>query len=524
MLGLFVNSLIPATFSSMKNSISLGPIPLQPPVQVIDRAERQNEGGFFSALSSYVSTFANDEPPEPSEQEIEYTLCSIDCIKTCAFDELLARTRELPLEALTSLVESLLGHIPEDSSPRILVVKTEAQTSTRQSSTGYDPSLVFILELATILVMRDAGTVEALGKDLANALQSVIRNASNYHYVVISRVTYYLLALLRSSDEHDFIRVPVIIHSFSSFNQDLLSRSAIPLIHGIIDCMKYGSSSLRSEMSATPDFWAILLTLHAVPEASPYVFRVLEYLCAPPHTGITVDNYEPALKLLDGFASLGSVGAADEQRRDSATVRGARSSGGSSREKQQSAKSPRPKHRAEVERGLKALSIVFGLTSRVPAFITSSQLATHAAWNTYWTPLFRTLARQCLNPCRELRHAALAHLLRALLSKDLASEEHKEWTAIFSEVLFPLLGQLLKPEVYASDPVGMGETRVQAATGLCKVFLHYLVVLAAWDGMVELWVKILGMMERLMNSGVGDNLVSLLSESSHCRSYTNWCS
>jgi golgi-specific brefeldin A-resistance guanine nucleotide exchange factor 1 len=512
MLGLFVNSLIPATFSSMKNSISLGPIPMQPPVQVIDRAERQNEGGFFSALSSYVSTFANDEPPEPSEQEIEYTLCSIDCIKTCAFDELLARTRDLPLDALTSLVESLLGHIPEDSSPRILVVKTEAQASARQSATGYDPALVFLLELATILVMRDAGTVEALGKDLANTLQSVIRNAANYHYVVISRVTYYLLALLRSSDEHDFIRVPVIIHSFSSFSQDLLNRSAIPLLQGIIDCMKYGSSSLRSEMAASPDFWAILLTLHTVPEASPYVFRVLEYLCAPPSTGITVDNYEPALKLLDGFASLGSAGAADEQRRDTATAtaRNARSSGGSSREKQQPAKSPRPKHRAEVDRGLKALLIVFGLTSRVPAFITSSQLATHAAWNTYWTPLFRVLARQCLNPCRELRHAALAHLLRALLSKDLASEEHKEWTAIFSEVLFPLLGQLLKPEVYASDPVGMGETRVQAATGLCKVFLHYLVVLAAWDGMVELWVKILGMMERLMNSGVGDNLVSLL--------------
>src|ERR1700761_6964237 len=257
MLGLFVNSLIPPSFSTIKNSISLGPIPLQPPVQVIDQAKRQNEGGLFSTLSSYVSSFANDEPPEPSEQEIEYTLCTIDCIKTCAFDELLARASELPLEALTSLVDSLLGQIPEDSSPRILV-KTDVPSS-RSIQSVYDPSLVFVLELATILVMRDAETVEALGKDLANALQSVIRNASNYHDVVISRVTYYLLSLLRASDEHDFIRVPVIIHSFSSFNQNLLHRSAIPLLQGIIDCMKYGSPSLRSEMSASPDFWAILL-------------------------------------------------------------------------------------------------------------------------------------------------------------------------------------------------------------------------------------------------------------------------
>jgi brefeldin A-resistance guanine nucleotide exchange factor 1 len=382
--------------------------------------------------------------------------------------------------------------------------------------------------------MRDAETVEALGKDLANALQSVIRNASNYHDVVISRVTYYLLSLLRASDEHDFIRVPVIIHSFSSFNQGLLHRSAVPLLQGIIDCMKYGTPSLRSEMSASPDFWAILLALHSVPEVSAYVFRVLEYISAPPHAGITVDNYEPALKLLDGFASLGSVGASDEQRRDVASVRGNRSGPSSSRDKQAGpVKAPRPKHRSEVERGTRALAIVFGLTSRVPAFITASQLSMAAAWNTYWTPLFRVLARQCLNPCRELRHAALAHLLRALLSKDLASEEHKEWTAIFSDVLFPLLTQLLKPEVYASDPVGMGETRVQAATGLCKVFLHYLVVLVDWEGMVELWVRVLGMMERLMNSGVGDNLVSSLPQPSNseissiasclCLSYMTIC-
>lgn len=53
----------------------------------------------------------------------------------------------------------------------------------------------------------------------------------------------------------------------------------------------------------------------------------------------------------------------------------------------------------------------------------------------------------------------------------------------------------------------MGETRVQAATLLCKIFLHYLVLLSEWDGMLDLWLKILEIMDRLMNSGQGDNLV-----------------
>ena len=67
----------------------------------------------------------------------------------------------------------------------------------------------------------------------------------------------------------------------------------------------------------------------------------------------------------------------------------------------------------------------------------------------------------------------------------------------------------MKPEVYHSDPIGMGETRVQAATLLCKIFLHYLLLLAEWDGMLELWMKILDIMDRLMNSGQGDSLVCL---------------
>lgn len=54
----------------------------------------------------------------------------------------------------------------------------------------------------------------------------------------------------------------------------------------------------------------------------------------------------------------------------------------------------------------------------------------------------------------------------------------------------------------------MGETRVQAATLLCKIFLHDLVLLSGWDGMLDLWLKILDIMESLMKSGQADGLVS----------------
>lgn len=101
----------------------------------------------------------------------------------------------------------------------------------------------------------------------------------------------------------------------------------------------------------------------------------------------------------------------------------------------------------------------------------------------------------------------MSALQRSLLSSELASADHTEWVAIFGEVLFPLILRLLKPEIYQSDPMGMSETRVHAATLVCKVFLHYLVLLSEWDGMLDLWLKILDISDRMMNSGQGDSLV-----------------
>jgi len=80
------------------------------------------------------------------------------------------------------------------TSPRVSGTRRKANTPV------YDPTLVFVLELATILALKDEESVRELGKDVAGALQSVIRNASNVHFVAISRVVYYLLTLLRESD------------------------------------------------------------------------------------------------------------------------------------------------------------------------------------------------------------------------------------------------------------------------------------------------------------------------------------
>ncbi|EUC34639.1 hypothetical protein COCCADRAFT_92963 [Bipolaris zeicola 26-R-13] len=505
MVNLFVNSLIPPYFLSFQKTLALAPIPLQNPAQVIDRAERPADTGIFSALTSYVSSFANDEPPEPSDQEIEYTLCTVDTVKECHFEDILANISQLPVDSLRALLDSLLRHLPEDGSPTVIVVKPEIPGASprtpgpRQKGKGplYDPSLVFVLELATVLALRDEETVKDLAKDVIDALASVIRDATKHHYVVVARSAYYLLSLLKASNDYDFIRAPVLMHTFSSFNDSLLQECAQPILKGLSDCCK-GPNALRSELAGSPDFWTILNRLANVPDAAGDVFLLVEDLATSPQPGITADNYEAAIALLNEFATAAQVGAREEQLYDQAVRRN------------KGQKLKKPENSEIVVRGSTAMSIVFQLSSRVPNFIEQSHLETTKAWTAYWSPILKTLAHQCLNPCRSIRQQAFVSLQRTLLSADLASPDHKEWTSIFSEVLIPLITQLLKPEVYQSDPLGMSETRVRAATLLSKVFLHYLVLL---DGLgekgekglfEELWITIVSIMDRLGNSGQGD--------------------
>ncbi|GAB7355078.1 hypothetical protein MBLNU459_g5665t1 [Dothideomycetes sp. NU459] len=512
LMNLFVNSLIPNTFTSLSKKLDLPQIPLQSPAQVIERPERSNDIGLFSAFTSYVSSVMNDEPPEPNDQEIEATLCTVDCINACRIDEVFVNISKMPVESLKSFSAAILSHVPEDeASPRVIVVKPQLPAPTPLRPNGqkapqparpiYDPAFVCLLELATVLAMRDEQTMLALGKDVAESLQSAIRDSDRLHPVAVSRASYYLLNLLKASDDLELVRTPVVLHTISSFSQELLKDCAQPVLKGISECIR-GPAGLRKEIATSPDFWSVLQSLQPLSEAAPLVFYVAEDIATGIPQAITADNYESMISLLNAFATAGSTGSINEQTRTPPGRRGK--------------PVPQDKKTAPnqaVLRGVRAMAIVHQLTSRVPSFIEQSHLETNEAWQAYWYPIFRCFIMQCVNPCREIRHQAFASLQRCLLSNDLASPDHKEWTNIFSGVLFPLINQLLKPEVYQTDPSGMSETRVQSAQLLCKIFLHYLVLLSEWEGMHGLWLEILDIMDRLMNSGQGDTLEEAVPES-----------
>lgn len=91
--NLFINSLIPALDSNLTAELDISPIPLQTPSQVVDRDGRNTETGLLSAFTSYLSSYAADEPPEPSDEELENTLCTVDCITACSTADILANIK-----------------------------------------------------------------------------------------------------------------------------------------------------------------------------------------------------------------------------------------------------------------------------------------------------------------------------------------------------------------------------------------------------------------------------------------------
>lgn len=115
--------------------------------------------------------------------------------------------RSLPSQSLKNLVCALLEQLPEESSPVVIVVKPDRPPLTPTKSNGhrvsqgpvYDPAIVFVLELATVLAMRDTESIAAVGEAVADALHTIVRNATKAHPVVFSRAVFYLLHVLNAS-------------------------------------------------------------------------------------------------------------------------------------------------------------------------------------------------------------------------------------------------------------------------------------------------------------------------------------
>lgn len=229
------------------------------------------------------------------------------------------------------------------------------------------------------------------------------------------------------------------------------------------------------------DYLEVVKILASNVESSSKVFAVVDK-----HVDdIPVSNL---VSILDEFVSVSSVGAPLEQRGlvlDSLTATSTEKDVEKLLGKLKSKEEAR--HTVEhVIRGLQALA-----------------LAHKAAATQNTAAYIEFLAHQSYNPCRRIRSETLKTLENLLRDKAIYSQEGFSWEeSVFENGLFPLVKELLKPEVYELDSGGMGETRVKGAMLLCRTFLHYVDAAGeqAHDQVISLWLTMLTMLDRLMSS------------------------
>lgn len=319
-LNLFINSLIPATFAESKNLFESPPIPMHSPSHIINKEDRANGAGLFSSFTSYLSSYTADDPPEPSDQELNDTLYTYDCLKACPLDMIFEDIMSLPEDASISLVHALLEGIPAETTPVVAVVKSDhtvsnSRTREHSAATMYNPSTIYILELASMIVIKNKDHGGAVSKDVVEVLQDVIRSSNGIHPLIVSRAAFYLLHVLNANYDQTFMRAPVILHTISGLDRNIAEKAALPILKGLSLCLQ-GSRPLRNEMINIPDFWSTVRGLHSIPEAAASVFEVISGILEDTPSSITSDNYEAAIFLLNDFATTGSAGASIEQTRD----------------------------------------------------------------------------------------------------------------------------------------------------------------------------------------------------------------
>ncbi|KZS99157.1 Sec7-domain-containing protein [Sistotremastrum niveocremeum HHB9708] len=483
---LFLHSLLPPRLLQMEEFLGgSSMIPLQGAPSTPAPIPR-SDGGLLSALSSYLMTpygaSSENVISEASDVEIENTLCSVDCISTCRLDELYQEVRQLDAAALEAVLDGL-----RDIADRRVDEKWTDSESADMSTRAYDPGAVFLLEVMVSMTLQAPQHVAQLWPIVFQHLNSMLSHAISYSMLLVERAVVGLLRLCVLITDKPSLRDQLYLafDLLGSLPPVVLNGVAEQIMSGVLKIVGSTEGLVRTRTE-----WALLLRLVKAtvshPGAGKISLDMLEYLLKGDErqNPVTIENFPAILSALQDFAFV--AGNIIENQRTQKPVPGI----------------PRE---PVVDRGLRAIDLIFDMKKFLPSLLDNSVVPYRQAWHQLCLPLLVILAHQCSNPSRDIRHHSMTQLQRILLSQQLypsGSEDfdHSYVEEIFNRAVFPLIDELLKPQVFQRDEAGMSETRLRASTLLCKVFLHFEIKQSTEEKDIRvLWIQILDLLDRLMN-------------------------
>lgn len=153
--NLFLNSLLPSSMLQVEDFLSgTTSIPLKPKSPKPVKQTNRRDGSLLSTLSSYLlSPYSSDETyyRDPTEEEVESTMCAVDCVAACKLEELFTDINTLQTETLKCLLTAIrsVGYDTEIMKKATITI-------------AYDPATVLFLEFMITITVRNADRIEEL--------------------------------------------------------------------------------------------------------------------------------------------------------------------------------------------------------------------------------------------------------------------------------------------------------------------------------------------------------------------------
>jgi brefeldin A-resistance guanine nucleotide exchange factor 1 len=348
----------------------------------------------------------------------------------------------------------------------------------------YYPATLFYLELAVLLTIAKQQNPGLVSGKLLDRLTFYITRWDILDSKFLNRIMAYALIIVRNGDDSFVENMNSVFAEILRINPSVLAP-AVPTIVGPLTCLGENDAWSRDKVLATESFWSLVNLAASNQASSRQIFVFVEGIIKNSPREINGTNFCYFLDVLGRIANV----------------------------THQELKKPSKKQESDDDQGSSdALNTLCTMDQFIEQIWQNDGYK--QGWEVMWYQYIQALANQCVNSSRQTRSQALTYYQRILLSQELHSRKGFDWIATFDKAIFPLIGSLLKPEIYEIDPEGMASTRLQAASLLCKVFLQYVVQIQQHSNdVLVLWIKILDTLDRLINSGQRDSLRESVVES-----------
>lgn len=430
-IKLFENCLIdPNFFTDFQTSFKLPPLNMAKPKYIINRLNLLKDSGIFSTFSSFLKGYS-DSPPEPTEQEVESTLSTVDCINSLNISTIFEALLSSDCQNIKIFVSQILTEFPQQSEDNKRVFETE---------------LLFLAEATTALSLQanDVQCLELIVEKLFVYLDSGSLSKKCYF-----RLSSYVLILMMHCSTKFESALEKFFKKLNTIEKEMVAIHGSVLLIPIISLPKK-DHWCSGFLINNEYYWKLLKTLGSVLGFAPDVFSLAKSLVDERTDAISEKNFLLLLSLLDEISSLGAIGAQLEHTKENQG------------DLQQS-----EIEKANINRTLELSKASIMLTTELIKVLQRD----FSNKKEMCISLIQALAHQCFNPCREIRSFAMNNLQNTVLS--LQPEQKLTSFEVFKYGLFPLIQELSKPEVLQTDLSGFSSTRSEVLSLLAKVFLKF---------------------------------------------------